>query len=90
MLTEFLKRRLASQKHLILPHVLAIQGLMRLLMKGRNTGEPWTPAETREIRGHLRTITKLVPVLILFVLPGGLLLLPVLAEVLDRRSKPRK
>ncbi|HWU38783.1 MAG TPA: hypothetical protein VN203_14130 [Candidatus Acidoferrum sp.] len=90
MLTEFFKRRLASQKHLILPHVLAIQGLMRLLMKGRNTGEPWTPAERREIRGHLRTIAKLVPILILFVLPGGLLLLPVLAEVLDRRSKPRK
>lgn len=89
MLTEFLKRRLASQRHLILSHVLVIQGLMRLLMKVRNTGEPWTPEERREIRSHLWSIAKLIPILVLFVLPGGLLLLPVLAEVLDRRSKPR-
>lgn len=90
MLTEFLKRRLASYRNLILPHVLAIQGLMRLLMKVRNTGEPWTPEERREIRSHLRSITRFVPILIVFLLPGGLLFLPILAEVLDRRKVPRK
>jgi len=90
MLTEFLKRRLASQRNLILPHVLAIQGLMRLLMKVRNTNEPWAPEERREIRSHLWSIARLVPILIVFLLPGGLLLLPILAEVLDRRKAPRK
>lgn len=90
MLTEFLKRRLASHRKLILPHVLEIQGLMRLLMKVRNTGEPWTPEELREIRSHLWGIAKLVPILIVFILPGGLLLLPILAEVLDRRNAPRR
>ena len=89
MLKQFLKNRLASHRDLILPHVLAIQGLMRLLMKVRNTGEPWTAEERREIRSHLRSIARFVPILILFVLPGGLLLLPILAEVLDRRRKPR-
>lgn len=90
MLTEFLKHRLASHRNLILPHVLAIQGLMRLLMKVRNTGEPWTTEERREIRSHLLSITRFVPILILFLLPGGLLFLPVLAEVLDRRRVPRR
>ncbi len=90
MLTEFLKHRLASQRNLILPHVLAIQGLMRLLMKVRNTGQSWTAEERREIRSHLWSIARLVPVLIVFLLPGGLLFLPILAEVLDRRCVPRK
>ena len=89
MLKQFLKNRLASHRNLILPHVLAIQGLMRLLMKVRNTGEPWTPEERREIRSHLRSIARFVPILILFLLPGTLLFLPILAEVLDRRRKPR-
>ena len=82
-------RRLSNQKQLILPHVLAIQGLMRLLMKGRNTGVPWTPQERREIRLHLRSIAGLVPILVLFIIPCGSLLLPILAEVLDRRRVPR-
>jgi hypothetical protein len=89
VLNEFFKRRIASQKALILPHVLAIKGLMRLLMKVRNTGEPWTPEELRELRTHLRGLVRLVPILFVFLLPGGLLLLPILAEVLDRRTKPR-
>lgn len=89
MLIEFIKRRLATHRNLILPQVLAIQGLMRLLMKVRNTGEPWTPEERREIRSHLWGIARLVPILIVFVLPGGLLFLPILAEVLDRRKVPR-
>ncbi len=90
MLMEFLERRLASHRKLILSHVLAINGLMRLLMKVRNTGEPWTPEERREIRSHLWSIARLVPILTVFLLPGGLLLLPILAEVLDRRSAPRR
>ena len=90
MLSEFLKRRIASQRALILPHVVAIKGLMRLLMKVRNTGEPWTREEVREIRTHLWGLARLVPVLCVFLLPGGLLLLPILAEVLDRRTRPRR
>jgi hypothetical protein len=89
LLTEFLKRRIASQRKLILPHVLRIRGLMGLLMKVRNTGEPWTPEELREIRSHLWGIAKLIPIVVVFILPGGLLLLPILAEVLDRRNAPR-
>lgn len=90
MITTFLKTMIARNKELILSQVLAAKGLMRLLMKNRNTGEKWTRDEIREIRAHLRHIAMLVPGLIIFMLPGGSLLLPLLAEVLDRRKKIRR
>jgi hypothetical protein len=62
---------------------------MRLLMKHRNTGKKWTGDELREIRNHLKEISKIVPVVVVFLLPGGTILLPFLAEVLDRRKEPR-
>jgi hypothetical protein len=90
MLTTFLKTMIARNKEIILSQVLAVKGLMRLLMKYRNTGKKWTREEIREIRAHLRHIALLVPALIIFMLPGGSLLLPLLAEVLDRRKKLRR
>ena len=68
---------------------MEFQGLMRLLMKHRNTGKKWTGDELREIRKRLKEISKIVPVVVVFLLPGGTILLPFLAEVLDRRKKPR-
>ena len=85
-----LRRMLFRQRHLILSQALAAQGLMRLLMKPRNTGQPWTKPETRRIRHHLRVLAFSVPTLLIFLLPGGLLLLPILIEVLDRRRIPRE
>jgi hypothetical protein len=90
MITTFLKTMMARNKEIILSQVLAVKGLMRLIMKNRNTGEKWTRDEVREIRAHLRHIALLVPALIIFMLPGGSLLLPLLAEVLDRRKKIRR
>ena len=62
---------------------------MRLLMKHRMTGKKWTGDELRVIRKHLKEISKIVPVVVVFLLPGGTILLPFLAEVLDRRTEPR-
>ena len=90
MIKRFLKRLIDKNKEFILSQVLAVKDLMRLLMKNRNTGEKWTREEIHEIRAHLRHIAMLVPALIIFLLPGGLLLLPLLAEVLDRRKKIRR
>lgn len=82
-------RWLLPLKQLWLQSVLGIQGLMQLLMKERN-GERWTPEDRRLIRRHLRALGELVPFLALFALPGGSLLLPLLAWFLDRRrSKVR-
>jgi hypothetical protein len=89
-LTAPLRRNLTKQRDLILPQALAIQGMMQILMKPRNTGLPWTSEEVRQIRRHLWTLARFVPTLVVFLLPGGLLLLPILAEVLDRRQTPRE
>ena len=90
MIKRFLKGLIAKNKEFILSQVLAVKGLMQLLMKNRNTGEKWTRDEIREIRAHLKHIAMLVPALTIFLLPGGSVLLPLLAEVLDRRKRIRR
>jgi len=82
-------RLIIKNKAFILEEVLAVKGLMQLLMKQRNTDQKWTREEKREMKIHLKNISKLVPALIIFLLPGGSLLLPFLAEVLDRRKSRR-
>jgi hypothetical protein len=62
---------------------------MRLLMKRCNTQTTWTAAEKAEIIGHLKEISKTVPMVALFCLPGGSLLLPIFASLLDRRRTRR-
>jgi hypothetical protein len=87
--TAVVKRLIAPHRKLILEQVLAMRGLMQLLMKVRNTGTAWTPDELSRIRRHLREVVKLVPIVMVFILPGGLILLHILAEVLDRRTQLR-
>jgi hypothetical protein len=85
----YFKRLIIKNKEFILEQVLAVKGLMQLLMKQRNTNQEWTKEEIKEIKKHLKNIYKLVPALIIFLLPGGSLLLPFLAEILDRRKTSR-
>jgi hypothetical protein len=89
VIIRIIKRHIANNKEFILNQVLAVKGLMQLLMKSRNTAEKWTREEKKEIKTHLKSISKLVPVIIIFLLPGGSVLLPILAEVLDRRKSRR-
>ena len=86
---NYFKRLILHNKEFILKEVLEIKGLMQLLMKNRNTGEKWTKEEKKRIKTHLKSISKLVPVLIIFLLPGGSLFLPFLAQILDRRKVKR-
>jgi antitoxin (DNA-binding transcriptional repressor) of toxin-antitoxin stability system len=89
MIKRYLKRLFVINKEAILMEVLSIRGLMRLLMKTRNTDEKWTRDERKEIKRHLKTIAKIVPAAAIFFLPGGSFLLPILAEALDRRKTRR-
>ena len=86
---NYFRKLIVKNKAFILEEVLAIKGLMQLLMKQRNTGQQWTDEEIKEIKKNLRNISKIVPVLLIFLLPGGSLLLPLLAEILDRRRAGR-
>ena len=89
MIKNYLKRLILINKEAILLEVLSISGLMQLLMKARNTDETWTKEERKEIKKHLKNIAKIVPAIAIFSLPGGSFLLPILAEVLDRRKTRR-
>lgn len=86
---NYFRRLIIKNKKLILEQVLAVKGLMQLLMKQRNTNQEWTKEEIKEIKKNLKNISKGVPALLVFLLPGGSLLLPFLAEILDRRKRGR-
>ncbi len=66
-----------------------MQGFLYLLFKPINTNQNWTKEEKQVLLKYLRRISLYVPVLIIFTLPGGSLMLPLLAEILDRRKTRR-
>jgi hypothetical protein len=86
----YLKRLLAKNKDFLISEGHAAKGFMHLLFKHRNTGEKWTKEEIREIKQHLKTLALAVPALIIFLPPGGSILLPILVDVLDRRNTVRR
>lgn len=86
MIVNYFKRLIINNREFILKEILEVKGLMHLLMKHRNTGQKWTREEKKEIKMHLKNISRVVPALAIFLLPGGSLLLPFLLEVLDRRK----
>jgi hypothetical protein len=90
MIKKYLKRLILINKQAILMEVLSVKGLMQVLMKIRNTDERWTREEKKEIMRHLKNIAKIIPTIVIFSLPGGSLLLPILAEALDRRKTRRR
>ncbi len=65
------------------------RGLIPLLMKRRNGGR-WSAEERATLLRDLRALSGLSPYLIPLLLPGGVLLLPLLAWWLDLRHKRRK
>ncbi len=85
----FLRKIIRKHKVLILNEASQMHGFMRLLMKQINTREKWTSEEKAELRRDIKHLSLYIPVLILFCLPFGMILVPVLAETLDRRSTRR-
>lgn len=61
-----------------------MRGLLPLLMKQRN-GYRWTELDRKRIKVHLHKLVELSPYMVLFVAPGGFIVLPLLAWWLDRR-----
>lgn len=82
---ETIKLTLAKYRGKILKEVRSANDLIALLMKG--THKKWTRSEIQEIKVHLIYLSKTIPALMVFLLPGGLILLPLLIEMLDRRKK---
>jgi hypothetical protein len=89
MIKLFLKKQILKNRAVIINEGKYLRGFMLLLMKQRNTGVKWTVEEKTELKSNLKRLSLYVPVLIVFALPFGSLLLPVLTEILDRRDKDR-
>jgi hypothetical protein len=88
ILRRFLASMDRERKHLQ-EELVKVKGLMPLLMKPRN-GQKWSPQEKAELAEHLQHLQNLSPYIAVFLLPGGLAMLPVLAWWLDRRrGRPR-
>ncbi len=66
-----------------------VRGLIPLLMKRRNGGK-WSAEERATLLRDLRALSDLSPYLVPLLMPGGVLLLPLLAWWLDLRHKRRK
>ncbi len=90
MIKSFLKNHILKDRALILREARQMRDFMNLLMKRRNTGVKLTREEIRLVKSHLKHLSLYVPALVIFILPFGSLLLPILAEVLDRREKNRE
>lgn len=66
-----------------------IKGAIPLLMKPRNGGK-WSTQDRIELRHMLRAAAAVYPYLIIWALPGSIILLPFLAWHLDARRKNRE
>jgi hypothetical protein len=89
MVRRFLIKQIEKYKDLIYSEAETMKGFMVLIMKPRNTGLPWTHEEIRNLKTCIRHLAHYVPFMIIFLLPFGSLLLPAMAEVLDRRRTRR-
>jgi hypothetical protein len=72
------------ERQRILDEMVRARGMMPLLMKPRNGGH-WTPVERARLMAELHALAGLSPYLVPLVMPGGFMLLPILAWWLDRR-----
>jgi len=89
MIKLFFKGFIARHRDLLYQESRNVQNFMHLLMKQKNTGTMWTGDEIKQIKVNLKHLSLYVPALIIFMLPFGSLLLPVLAKILDRRKQIR-
>jgi uncharacterized membrane protein len=80
---------LASWRERMHGRLAGTSSLVAVLMK-RPNGQPWTREERAFLQSELRAMARYLPALLLFLLPGSVVLLPLYAFLLDRRRGARK
>ena len=80
--------RMDREKRQILSEFVQVKGLMPLLMKPRNK-QQWTPQDKRELMLDLKCLSRMSAYIAVLVMPGGFVLMPVMAWWLDRRRGHR-
>ena len=89
MLHHLIRSQLKKNAAMLMDEARRAEGFMKLLMKQRNNGDKWTKEEKLLLKKYLQRLAAYVPVLMVFMLPFGTVLIPVLAEMLDRRKMSR-
>lgn len=85
----FLKKHLTPHKTVFYNEARAMGNFMNLLMKTRNYGGKWTKSEREELKYYLLKLSRKIPVCIIFLLPFGSFILPLLPELMERRGQKR-
>jgi hypothetical protein len=78
----------SREKSRLRTELAQIKGAVPLLMKQRNGGT-WTAEERSQLRQLLRSLSSVSPNLLVWAVPGSMLILPLLAWHLDTRRKRR-
>jgi hypothetical protein len=78
----------SREKNRLRAELAHIKGAVPLLMKQRNGGT-WAPEERSQLRQMLRSLSSVSPYLLVWAVPGSMLILPFLAWHLDTRRKRR-
>ena len=84
-----IRSQIEKNKEMFVEEAKQAVGFMHLLMKERNTKGKWTREEKDDLKKYIRRLIVYVPVFCVFLLPGGFFLIPLLAEAMDRRKRPR-
>ena len=78
----------SREKSRLRVEIAQIKGAVPLLMKQRNGGK-WTSDDRIQLRQMLRSMSSVSPYLLIWAVPGSMLILPFLAWHLDTRRKRR-
>ncbi len=89
MIRKIISKMLTRYKATIYAEAEYMRGFLALLFRPRNTDVPWTREEIKTLKRYLWHLAHYVPFVVIFLLPFGSLLLPMMAEVLDRRRQRR-
>ena len=76
----------SREKNRFKREMATIRGSVVWLVRQRRQGQ-WTAHERAHLREVMRTASSVSPYLVIWVVPGSLLLLPFLAWFIDRRRK---
>lgn len=87
MIISLLKKHILNNISRMVRDVREVHDFMVLLMKRRYTGVKWTLEEISQLKSHMKQLAFCLTFIIIFVLPFGLLLLPLYTGLLDRREK---
>lgn len=77
------------EKHRVRSELKQMKDAIPLLMKQRNGGV-WTAEERKQLRALVRSASQVSPYLLIWALPGSMVLMPFLAWFLDVRRKRRE